>query len=80
MNVYVKQIRVLTCEPFEFGPELALERIPAPVCFNSGNISSWNFPPNIDSPPLPVPVGSPPCIMKSLIILTDCKDAKKENI
>ena len=58
-----------TWEPLVLGPELALERIPAPVCFNSFNISSWNFPPNTDSPPLPVPVGSPPCIMKSLIIL-----------
>ena len=71
MNVYVNQIRVLTCEPFVFGPEFALDKIPAPVCFNSGKISSWNFPPNIDSPPLPVPVGSPPCIMKSLIILSE---------
>lgn len=58
-----------TWDPLVLGPELALERIPAPVCFNSFNISSWNFPPNTDSPPLPVPVGSPPCIMKSLIIL-----------
>lgn len=29
--------------------------------------SSSNFPPQMDSPPLPVPVGSPPWIIKSLM-------------
>jgi hypothetical protein len=45
-------------------PEFAMLRIPAPVCFNVGDISSSNFSPYIDSPPRPVPVGSPPWIMK----------------
>lgn len=49
------------CEPFVSGPELAIERIPAPVCFKSGWISSANSPPYIEVPPRPVPVGSPPC-------------------
>ena len=80
MNVCVNQIRWLTCEPFVFGPEFALDKIPAPVCFNSGKISSWNFPPNIDSPPLPVPVGSPPCIMKSLMILKKYVKHEEERI
>lgn len=31
--------------PFVFGPELAMLRIPAPVCFSSGEISSSNFSP-----------------------------------
>lgn len=30
------------CEPFESGPELAIERMPAPLCFRSGWISSGN--------------------------------------
>ena len=49
------------CEPFELGPELAIHNTPAPVCFKSLVSSSSNLPPNILSPPLPVPVGSPPC-------------------
>ena len=48
-------------EPLELGPELAIQRTPAPVCFNALVNSSSNFPPNMLSPPLPVPVGSPPC-------------------
>jgi hypothetical protein len=31
------------CDPFVFGPEFAMLRIPAPVCFNAGWISSANF-------------------------------------
>jgi len=31
--------------PFVLGPELAMERMPAPVCFSSGVISSANLPP-----------------------------------
>lgn len=54
-------------DPFEFGPEFAIHKIPAPVCFNAGVISSSNFPPNILSPPRPVPVGSPPWIICVLI-------------
>merc|ERR1719245_811089 len=47
-------------EPFVFGPALAIERIPGPVCF-SVKFSSANFDPYIDSPPVPLPaVKSPP--------------------
>jgi hypothetical protein len=31
------------CDPLVFGPEFAMLRIPAPVCFNAGWISSANF-------------------------------------
>ena len=47
-------------EPFVLGPELAIERIPAPVCLSSRVISSSNLRPHTDSPPRPDPVGSPP--------------------
>ncbi len=32
-----------TCDPFVLGPELAIDRIPAPVCFKSFVISSSNL-------------------------------------
>ena len=51
---------IKNCDLFVFGPLLAILIIPAPECFNSGVISSSNTPPYILSPPLPVPVGSPP--------------------
>ena len=56
-----------TCEPLVLGPEFAIETTPAPVCLRSRLISSSNLPPKHDSPPRPVPVGSPPWTMKSLI-------------
>ena len=34
--------------------------MPRPECVRLGLNSSGNAPPHIDSPPLPVPVGSPP--------------------
>ena len=43
-------------------PELAMLSIPRPECVRLGLNSSGNAPPHIDSPPLPVPVGSPPWI------------------
>eukprot|EP01052_Picozoa_sp_SAG31_P023028 SAG31_NODE_1865_length_7034_cov_1.932805_4_plen_151_part_00 len=49
------------CDPFVLGPALAIERIPAPVCLSCFVTSSSNFPPYIELPPLPVPVGSPVC-------------------
>ena len=55
------------CDPLVFGPLLAMDKTPAPVCFSSRVISSSNLPPNADTPPRPVPVGSPPWIMKSEI-------------
>ena len=51
--------------PFELGPLFAMESTPAPVCFRLEVISSENFPPYMESPPLPLPVGSPPWIIKS---------------
>jgi hypothetical protein len=45
-----------------------VDKIPAPVCLSSLVISSSNLPPKLLSPPRPVPVGSPPWIMKSLIM------------
>ena len=48
-------------EPFVFGPELAIDKIPLLLCIKWPFLnSSWNFPPHIDSPPVPVPEGSPP--------------------
>jgi len=55
-------------EPFVFGPLFAIDKIPAPVCFSSRVTSSSNFRPQTDSPPRPVPVGSPPWTMKSLMM------------
>lgn len=52
------------CEPFVLGPELAIESTPRPVCVRFGLNSSSNGLPQIDLPPAPVPVGSPPCICK----------------
>lgn len=54
------------CEPFVLGPELAMLRIPAPVCLRSLRISSSNFSPQMEAPPRPVPVGSPPYALVSL--------------
>lgn len=48
------------CDPFVFGPELAIDRIPRPVWCKFGLISSSKGFFHIDSPPRPVPVGSPP--------------------
>jgi hypothetical protein len=44
---------------------VTMERMPAPLCFNSGVHSSLKKPPKMELPPRPVPVGSPPWIMKS---------------
>lgn len=48
------------CEPFVFVPEFAIDKIPRPVCVKLGLNSSSNFSPQIDVPPVPLPVGSPP--------------------
>lgn len=52
--------KTYNCEPFVFGPELAIDNIPRPVCDNCGKISSSNLSPQMDLPPRPVFVGSPP--------------------
>ena len=46
------------------GPAFAMDKIPGPECVSEGSISSGKLYPG---PPLPVPLGSPPCIIKSLI-------------
>ena len=48
------------CDLLESGPELAMDKIPRPVWLKCGLISSGNSLPQIDSPPFPEPVGSPP--------------------
>mmetsp|Transcript_8347 Transcript_8347/g.27546 ORF Transcript_8347/g.27546 Transcript_8347/m.27546 type:complete len:233 (+) Transcript_8347:126-824(+) len=52
------------CDPFVFGPELAIDSTPLPSCLSLAIGSSANGFPHLDSPPVPVPVGSPPCTMK----------------
>ena len=49
--------------------QVALATTPAPTCFSALVFSSRNLPPYIDSPPLPVPVGSPPWAMNPRITL-----------
>ena len=49
------------CDLFVLGPELAILNIPRPVCVRLGLNSSANGDFQYDSPPSPVPVGSPPC-------------------
>ena len=52
--------------PFVPGPALAIDNIPAESCFKLSTISSLNEYPG---DPDPVPVGSPPWIIKSSITL-----------
>lgn len=47
-------------EPLVLGPEFAMESTPRPVWVSCGLNSSSNFLPQMDSPPEPLPVGSPP--------------------
>jgi hypothetical protein len=49
-------------DPLVLGPEFAMDRIPLPVWCRFGRTSSSNGFFHIDSPPRPVPVGSPPWI------------------
>lgn len=51
-----------TCDLFVFGALLAIATIPRALNLSVGRISSSNGAPQIDSPPLPVPVGSPVCV------------------
>ena len=57
-------------DPLVAGPELAIDNFPGLSCFRSGWISSSNLYPG---PPVPVPDGQPPCIMKSGITLWNFK-------
>ena len=61
---YVKK----NCEALVLGPELAMDMTPRLVCLSVSRISSGNLPPQMDAPPRPVPVGSPPWIMKPFML------------
>lgn len=52
------------CEPLVPGPALAMLRVYGRSCLSVAWNSSSNSPPQILSPPMPVPVGSPVWIMK----------------
>ena len=49
------------------GPLLAMLTTPSPLCVSDGWNSSAKGWPQMELPPVPVPVGSPPCTMKFLI-------------
>uniref|UniRef100_A0A1B0B9Q6 Uncharacterized protein n=1 Tax=Glossina palpalis gambiensis TaxID=67801 RepID=A0A1B0B9Q6_9MUSC len=54
------------CEPFVFGPALAIDNIPGPVCLRI-KFSSSNLLPYIDLPPVPLcAVKSPPWHINSV--------------
>ena len=52
---------------YSLGPALAYDRRYGKLCFNDGWNSSSKSPPQIDSPPVPLPVGSPVWIMNDLM-------------
>lgn len=52
------------CELLEAGPALAMLSVYGRSCRSVGWNSSSNSPPQMLSPPMPVPVGSPVWIMK----------------
>ena len=62
--------------PLVLGPALAMLSTPAPVWWRSPLISSSNLPPYTDSPPRPVPVGSPPWIIKSCRVFVCVRGAE----
>lgn len=63
----VRAVHRKNCEPFVFGPELAIDSMPPLVCFNV-KFSSSNFFPYIDLPPVPLWfVKSPPWHIWSLV-------------
>lgn len=60
------------CEPLEAGPALAILSVYGRSCLSVEWNSSSNSPPQMLSPPMPVPVGSPVWIMKP------CKQQRTE--
>ncbi|KAH9517535.1 hypothetical protein DERF_008205 [Dermatophagoides farinae] len=54
-------------DPFVLGPALAMDNVNGLSCFKCGTISSSNSAPQMEAPPVPVPVGSPVCIMNCRI-------------
>lgn len=61
-----------TCDPLVLGPEFAIDRTPRPVWVSLESSSSLKVGPYMDSPPVPVAVGSPPCSQKQ------CEGASEE--
>ena len=59
-NIYKTIYISYNCDLLVFGPELAIDKIPRPVWVKLGLKQSSKGFPQIDSPPFPVPVGSPP--------------------
>ena len=60
-NLIKKSFKAHNCDLFVFGPEFAMLRIPRPVWLRLIlNSSAKGVGPQAVSPPLPVPVGSPP--------------------
>lgn len=53
---------------FVFGPLLAIATIPRSVCLRLSLNSSSNLRPQIELPPLPLPVGSPVCTMNPFML------------
>lgn len=63
-NQSVLAVHKKNWDPFELGPELAMDSVPGPECFRT-KFSSSNFFPYIDLPPVPLwLVKSPPWIYK----------------
>jgi len=62
----VASVVTKNCDPFVFGPALAMLNVYGLSCFRLENSSS-NSRPQILSPPVPSPNGSPVCIMNFLI-------------
>lgn len=60
-------------EPFVFGPALAELSVYGLSCLPKGENSSSNSPPQMLSPPLPVPVGSPPWIIWGVSLVQRCR-------
>ena len=54
-------LRTYNCDLLVLGPEFAILSTPLPVWVRFGLNSSLNGFPQMDSPPVPVAVGSPPC-------------------
>mmetsp|Transcript_42680 Transcript_42680/g.71223 ORF Transcript_42680/g.71223 Transcript_42680/m.71223 type:complete len:210 (-) Transcript_42680:554-1183(-) len=55
-------------DPFVWGPELAILSTPRPSCVRLERSSSLKGCPQMDLPPVPSPLGSPPCTMKFLML------------
>ena len=64
----VATVVMKNCDPFVFGPALAMETVYGRSCLRSRVISSSNSPPHMETPPVPSPSGSPVCSMNPLMM------------